>query len=343
MQFTLAKTELPRTRLSKLQRFKLPEMLEEKQTNKAASDEPVTSEYRAIKSFIESQVDMDIQPDHHLVFDISMDSLNKLSLIDYIEKSFGIKFNEEQLLKFPSVRKIAEYIQFNKLFHKTDQHPGWSGDLKDESELKLPKASFIMQPVVRAVRGFFRLFFKIEGKGMENIPEGPCIITPNHESNLDAFLVLSFLDQKTLKNTFSYAKKEHVKSWIRRVLAGHSNVIVMDLSKDLKQSILKMAQVIRQGKKILIFPEGTRTRNGKMGEFKKTYTIISTELNIPILPVVISGAFEAMSSGSRKIKRGEKITVEFLPVVYPGQMNQEELNDLVKQRIIDAKSAIKSE
>jgi long-chain acyl-CoA synthetase len=337
MQFTLVKSELPRTRLSKLQRFKLAELLEQKENKKIAADEPVTAEYRAIKSFIESQVDMDILPDHHLEFDISMDSLSKISLIDFIEKSFGIKFDEQHLLKFSSVRKIAEYVQSNKLFHKTNQNADWSGNLKDDAEVILPKASFLLRPIVTSVRGFFRLFFKIEGKGMDNIPEGPCFIAPNHETKLDAFLVLSFLDKPTLKNTFSYAKKDNVKSWIRRYLASHTNVIVMDLAKDLKLSILKMAEVVKRGKKILIFPEGTRTKSGKIGVFKKTYTILSTELNIPIVPVVITGAYEAMSSGAKKIKTGETIAIEFLPAVFPGNMNPDELNDLVKQRILDEK------
>ncbi len=338
MQFTLVKSELPRTRLSKLQRFKFEELLERKNEGKAKSDEPETSEYRAIKSFIESQVDMDILPDHHLVFDISMDSLSKLSLIDFIEKSFGIKFDEEQLLKFPSVRKIAEHIQQNKLFHKTDHDSSWAGDLKDDSDVILPKSSFFLGPIVRLVRGVFRLFFKFEGRGMENIPEGACFLAPNHESKLDAFLVLSYLDKPTLKNTFSYAKKDHVNSGARRYLASRSNVIVMDLSKDLKHSILKMAEVVKQGKKILIFPEGTRTTNGQLGKFHKTYTILSTELNVPIVPVAISGAYEAMSSGAKKIRRGERISVEFLPAIYPEGMNPEELNNLVKQQIIDAKN-----
>ena len=239
MQFTLVNSELPRTRLSKLQRFKFEELLVQKEKKKTASDEPDTEEYHAIKSFIESQVDMDILPDHHLVFDISMDSLSKLSLIDFIEKSFGIKLDEEQLLKFPSIRKIAEHIQSNKLFHKTDQDSGWAGDLKDDSDVILPKTSFLLHPIVNAVRGVFRLFFQFEGKGMENIPDGPCFFAPNHESKLDAFLVLSYLDKPTLKNTFSYAKKDHVKSWVRRFVASRSNVIVMDLSKDLKHSIQK--------------------------------------------------------------------------------------------------------
>jgi long-chain acyl-CoA synthetase len=337
MQFTLVNSELPRTRLSKLQRFKLPDLIVQKEVKKEATDEPKTPEYHAIKTFIESQVDMDILPDHHLVFDISMDSLGKLSLIDFIEKSFGIKMEDEQLLKFPSVRKIAEYIQHNKLFHRTEHQSTWSGDLKEDSEVILPKASFLLRPIVRLVRGFFCLFFKFEGKGMENLPEGPCFIAPNHESLLDAFLVLSYLDRRTLKNTFSYAKKDHVKSGIRRYLASHANVIVMDLSKDLKHSIQKMAEVVKQGKKILIFPEGTRTLSGELGKFKKTYTILSCELNIPIVPVAISGAYTAMSSGAKKIKWGEKITLEFLPVVDPGEMKPEELNKLVKQRIFEAK------
>ncbi len=340
MKFTLVKSELPRTRLSKLQRFKFAELLEQKEQKKSVSDEPTTVEYHAIKTFIESQVDMDILPDHHLVFDISMDSLSKLSLIDYIEKSFGIRFNEEQLLKFPSIRKIAEYIQHNKLFHKTEQESSWAGDLKETSDVILPKSSVLLNPIVNFVRSFFRLFFRIEAHGMENIPEGACFIAPNHESKLDPFLVLSYLDKATLKNTFSYAKKDHVNSWARRAVASNSNVIVMDISNDLKNSIQKMAEVIKQGKKILIFPEGTRTLNGEMGSFKKTYVLLSIELKVPIIPVAISGAFAAMSSGARRIKAGEKITIRFLPAVYPEGMSADELNDLVKERIVEAKSIL---
>lgn len=332
MQFTLIKNELPRTRLAKLQRFKFPEFLEKKETKKD-SQEPTTPEYLAIKSFIETQVDMDILPDHHLVFDISMDSLSKLSLIVFIEKKFGIKIEEEQLLRFPSVRKIAEFIQANKLFHKADSDSSWSGDLKDDSPVILPKTSFLLRPVVKAVRSIFRMFFSFEVKGLESIPDGPCFFAPNHESKLDAFLVLSYLDKQTLQNTYSYAKKEHVNGKVRRYLASRTNVIVMDLSKDLKMSIQKMAEVVKQGKKILIFPEGTRTLTGELGDFKKTYAVLSTELNIPIVPIAIQGAYEAMSSGQRKIKRGAKISVDFLPPVYPENRKADELNELIRQQI----------
>ncbi|MFA9388767.1 MAG: AMP-binding protein [Prolixibacteraceae bacterium] len=336
MQFTLVKNELPRTRLSKLQRFKLSELLEEKEISTTTDEAPKTSEYHAIKSFIESQVDMDVLPDHHLVFDVSLDSLGKLSLIDFIEKSFGIKMEEEQLTRFPSIRKMAEYIQHTKLFHKTEDQTTWSGDLKDDADVELPKDSFLLKLVVRSVRGFFSLFYHFEVKGLENIPEGACFIAPNHESNLDAFLVMSYLDKATLKNTFSYAKNDHVKSGVRRYLAKHTNVIVMDLAKDLKKSIQKMAEVAKQGKKILIFPEGTRSKDGQLGKFKKTYALISVELKVPILPVAIAGSFEAMGSGSKKIKRGTKVCIEFLPVIDPGTMDAKSLNEAVRQSIVEA-------
>jgi len=332
MQFTLSKTDLPRTRLSKLQRFKLEELVLESGSRKNISKDPESAEYLAVKSFIESQVDMDISPDDHLVFDIAMDSLGKLSLIDYIEKTFGIKMEEEQLLKFPSIGKIAEYIRANKLFHK-EQSASWSGTLKESQEVELPKYSFLLKTIVSSVRGFFGVFFRIEVNGIENIPAGACFFAPNHQTKLDAFLLLSCLDKKTLKETYTYAKKDHVKSRIRRLLAHYTNVIVMDLSKELNESIHKMAEVVKLGKKILIFPEGTRTKTGSLGDFKKTYAILSTELNIPVVPVAISGAYEAMSSGKKKIKSGSKITVTFLPPAVPGGMTPEQLNSNIRNQI----------
>jgi long-chain acyl-CoA synthetase len=334
MQFTLVKTDLPRTRLSKLQRFKLEELVEDTEGKKNRSEDPASAEYLAVKSFIESQVDMDISPDDHLVFDIAMDSMGKMSLIDWIEQTFGIKIDEEQLLKFPSIANIAEYIGSNKLFHK-EESSSWSGNLKGSSPVKLPKSSFLLKFIVSSVRGFFSMFFKFKVVGTENIPDGPCFIVPNHQTKLDAFLVLSCLDKKTLKETYSYAKKDHVKSKLRQFAAKRTNVIVMDLTKDLKESIHKMAEVVKLGKKILIFPEGTRTTTGEMSDFKKTYAILSTELNIPILPVAISGAYEAMSSGMKKIKTGSKIIVAFLPPVPPAGKTPEELNSIVRNQIAE--------
>ena len=331
MQFTLVNSELPRTRLSKLQRFKLEELITRNESKKTKASEPETAEYRALKSYIETLADVDVSPDNHLVFDIALDSLGKLSLIDYIEKTFGVKINEEQLLKFPSVKIISEHIQQNKLFHKQEDSK-WSGNLKENVAVDLPEYSFLLGTIVYTVRFITRLFITTRGKGFENIPEGPCLFTPNHQSKLDGFLVLSFLDKKTLKSTYAYAKNDHVKGAIRRFVARKTNVIVMDPSRDIKESIHKMAEVVKLGNKIMIFPEGTRTVTGKLGTFKKTYAILSTELNVPVVPVAISGAFYGEADDAKRNKRS-KITIEFLPAIRPEGLNPDELNSLVKLKI----------
>jgi long-chain acyl-CoA synthetase len=331
MQFTLVHSELPRTRLSKLQRFKLEDLINQTESEKPKSKDPDTAEYRAVKSFIESQVDMDVSPEDHLIFDIALDSLGKLSLIDYIDKTFGVKIGEEQLMKFPSIKTISEYIRKHKLFHKQEDTT-WTGDLKEDTEVDLPRYSFLLGLIVHSVRSVVNIFIKTEVKGLENIPEGACFFTPNHQSKLDAFLVLAYLDEKTLKETYSYAKKDHVKGMIRKYLAHRTNIIIMDLARDLKESIHKMAEVVKLGKKILIFPEGTRTETGGVGSFKKTYAILSTELAIPVVPIAISGAYYGDKSDKMRVKR-TKITVEFLSAISPEGLNPDELNDLVKQRI----------
>jgi long-chain acyl-CoA synthetase len=331
MQFTLVNTELPRTRLSKLQRFKLEELILQTESQKTKTKDPDTVEYRAVKTFLESQVDMDISPEDHLVFDISLDSLGKLSFINFIENSFGVKISEEQLTKFPSIQTISEYIRSNKLFHREEESK-WTGNVNEGAEVDLPKYSFLLGAIVRSVRSVANIFVRIEGKGFENIPEGACFFAPNHQSKLDAFLVLSYLDKKILKNTYSYAKNDHVKGAIRKFLARRTNVIVMDLARDLQESIHKMAEVVKLGKKILIFPEGTRTLSGDMGTFKKTYALLSVELTIPVVPIAISGAYYGEKTDRSRIKR-TRITIEFLPSINPAGLTADELNDLVRLRI----------
>jgi len=105
------------------------------------------------------------------------------------------------------------------------------------------------------------------------------------------------------------------------------------LNRDLKASIQKMGEVLRRQKNLIIFPEGTRTANGNLGDFKKTFAILASELKVPIVPVSISGAYEALPRGSFFPKPWKKIRVEFLEPVYPDNHSYESLAGSVKERI----------
>ncbi len=332
MHFTLVKEDLPRTRLGKLQRFKLEEISTKPKKRKGKVEHPDNEEYRDVRSFIEKQVDTEISPDDHIEFDIALDSLGRLSLIDYIETRFGLKFDNEHLVRFPSIKAMVEHIREHKIWHK-NEGTNWTELLKQKVHVKLPKTWPTQNIIKSFAKGFFKLYFRFKGEGLQNIPDGPCIIAPNHQSFLDGLFVASFIKRKTFKQTYFYAKKKHVKGWFLRFMASRNNVIVMDINNDLKESIQKLAEVLKSGRKVILFPEGTRTKTGEMGEFKKTFAILSRELNVPIVPVAIAGAYNAFPIGSKIPKPGTLIQVKFLEPIYPDKFDLDTLVDQVKDMI----------
>ncbi|OFX83392.1 MAG: long-chain fatty acid--CoA ligase [Bacteroidetes bacterium GWF2_33_16] len=334
MKYSLSKDEIPRTRLGKVQRFKLSEMFEKPAKKKSQSEHPLSEEFIAIKTFLESQVDLTISPDDHLEFDLALDSLSKITLIDFIERTFGVKIPEDKLLSFPSIGKMVEHIKENKVFHTFEMH-NWSAIIKEKINLKLPKSWPTQALIIKFFRNFFRFYFRLKGEGLENIPEGAVIFTPNHQSYIDGLCVTGFLKWRTIKETYFYAKRKHIQNKFLDFMANRNNVIIMDVNTDLKESIQKMAEVLKQGKKIVIFPEGTRTADGKLGEFKKTFAILSKELNVPVVPVAIKGAYKALPRGSKFPRPFTKIYVSYLPPIYPQDYDFDSLAQKVKDLIAE--------
>jgi long-chain acyl-CoA synthetase len=332
MQFSVVNQELPRTKLGKIQRFKLAEFIEKGTEKKKSSEQMDCEEYKSIKTFIEGEVDMEISANDHLEYDIALDSLGKLSLIDYIEKNFGVKISEESLLSFPSIKQMVEYVKNNKLWHKIET-TNWTEILKERVNLKLPKSWPTINIIKSLSKLAFKVYFRFKGKGYQNVPEGPCIIVPNHQSYFDGLFVASFLKWKTMKATYFYAKKKHVNNWFLKFIASRNNVIVMDLNKGLQESIQKMAEVLRKGKKVIIFPEGTRSKNGEVGEFKKMFAILSKEINVPVVPVAIRGAFNALPSGKLIPRAFTRVEVNFMQPVYPDQHTHDTLTEEVYNQI----------
>jgi long-chain acyl-CoA synthetase len=155
----------------------------------------------------------------------------------------------------------------------------------------------------------------------------------NHQSFFDGFFVTSFLKAKTMNRTFVYAKEKHWRLPVMRFIANRNNIILMDINKDLKSSLQKMAAVLGKGKNILIFPEGTRSSDGKLGQYKKTFAILSQELNVPVVPVVIDGSHKVLPAGAWFPRPFRKVSVRFLKPVYPLNHTYESLKDLVHNRV----------
>jgi long-chain acyl-CoA synthetase len=330
LRFHITSTELPKTRLGKIKRFMLPDMAGSKK--QVAADEPKTREYQAIKKFLEDETQQTVNPSDHIELDLALDSLGRVSLSTFIETAFGVDVPESSLADFASVAKLAEHLHQKKTRLNFEGF-SWSQILKEKVHLKLPDSGFTHNLLKNIFQVAFRLLMRLKSKGIENLPDQACIIAPNHQSVLDGFLVASLFKRKFMKNTYVYAKEKHFHNPIMRFLANRNNIILVDVNKDLKLSIQKLAEVLKKGKNLLIFPEGTRTLTGKLGEFKQTFAILSQELKVPVVPVAIKGSYDILPSGSRFPRLFRKVSVEFLKPVYPENHSYESLKNLVYQRL----------
>jgi long-chain acyl-CoA synthetase len=268
----------------------------------------------------------------HIEYDAALDSLGKIGLIEFIRQSYGIDMTEAELVGFTNIELLARYVSEHKTKLQVETI-NWSLILKERKQFKLPNTSIFQGVIKNVSKALFKLIFRFKGEGAEQIPQGPCIIAPNHQSFFDGLFVASFIKRSTMRKTYFYAKKKHVKNRFLQLMARRNNVIVMDLHNELKESIQNLAEILRRGRNVIIFPEGTRTNDGSIGEFKKTFAILSAELNVPIVPVAISGAYEALPRGKHLPHFFSKINVKFLKPIYPKGYTYDSLCNTVKNSI----------
>jgi long-chain acyl-CoA synthetase len=245
LRFHISSTELPKTRLGKLRRYMLPDMAGIKK--QAVTDEPKTKEYQAIKKFLEDETQQIIHPSDHIELDLALDSLGRVSLSTFIETAFGVDVPESNLADFASVSKLAEHLHQKKTRLNFEGF-SWSQIIKEKVHLNLPDSWFTHNLLKNIFQVAFKMLMRVKARGLENLPDHACIIAPNHQSVLDGFLVASFFKRKFMKNTYVYAKEKHFRNPFMRFLANRNNIILVDVNKDLKLSIQKLAEVLKKGK-----------------------------------------------------------------------------------------------
>ena len=210
----------------------------------------------------------------------------------------------------------------------------WHSLLNEEvTDLRIPNSSWFFPLANKCLKLFFRVYNSLRIHGRIQIPaKGPYILAPNHQSYVDGPVVLSGLTWRQVRTCYFFATEQHVRGKFRRALADNNNTIIMEQAH-LKESIQKLAEVLKSGKNIVIFPEGSRTHDGELGDFKLSFAILSKELNVPIVPVCVRGAYEALPR-HRKYLYPRHIEVHYLPPVIPtSDITYQQLTDKVKQAI----------
>jgi len=156
----------------------------------------------------------------------------------------------------------------------------------------------IWSPVI-----FFFVGVKTKVTGLENINKAHFnVYVSNHESQLDIPAVVRLVPVPLYFLLKEEIKKVPFLGWY----AAAMGMIFVDRKNKSKaiQSLTNAAELIKNGKNVIVFPEGTRTKTGEIQPFKRGAFVIAKESNIGIIPMAIKGSRETLPSGSIQFKRG---------------------------------------
>lgn len=323
LDIRIVQEEMPKTKIGKIRRFMIPEMLKGKDNENIVIEEPKFEEYTMLKDYLVKVKKKPVTPFAHIELDLGMDSLDMVELLTYLESTFGIKASEELIIENSTVEKLAEYIKENR-GENVIEEVNWKEYLNKDIDVELPKSNIVTKIGKAILWIVFKLYIRVKKEGAENITTDPVIYAGNHQSFLDAFLFNHVVPTNVLNNVYYLAKVKHFSKGYMKTLGENSNVILVDINKNLGEVLQTLAMVLRSGKSVAIFPEGARTRDGKMLEFKKAFAILAKELNIPIVPFGIKGAFEAFPSNS-KFPKSSNVEIKFFERIEPKDMSYEEI------------------
>ncbi|HCL4548421.1 1-acyl-sn-glycerol-3-phosphate acyltransferase [Clostridium botulinum] len=166
---------------------------------------------------------------------------------------------------------------------------------------------------------------KVNKKGLENVPDGPCLFVGNHQGLLDVPVIVSSLD----RYVGFVAKKEMLKLKILTYWMKEMKCVFMDRQnvRAAVKTINEGVENLKNGYSMLIFPEGTRSRGENLGEFKKGSMKLGIKAGVPIVPIAINGTYNVLEANGRKIKAAD-VDLIICPPIYPNELSKEEQNNL---------------
>ena len=322
--FSLQKDPLPRTPLGKLRRF----LIKPDQSRAVRKRESMVVQQPESIDALEKNVisavgelakgDQKIHSEDNLELDLGLDSLSKIELVVTLERTFSLKLPENFIADIHTVSELIEKVRRSSTGFPAEkaEKAGWKEIIAAEPEeqilLERPGSLMLPSRIVHALlKSIMKLFFRLEAQGLENIPSsGRVIIAPNHTSYLDGFVVVLSLPFSCFKNLYLLGISDFFTGFLKGRFAKIAHVIPIDSASYLNRALQTSASVLRRGSALCVFPEGGRSADGKLLEFKKGVGILAVEMGIPVVPAYIAGAFEALPR-SASWPRPAKIAITF--------------------------------
>lgn len=349
--YALVREPLPRTRLGKYQRFRLPDLYRKAMSGGgspppaalSAEDEALLQEPRAAAAWALLQtryagrgLSLDADPQ----LDLGIDSLEWLSLGLELESALGIRLSEQNFAEVTVVRDLLRTIS---------AHPAGPSEAETARAMAAVEADAArwLAPQTRGERIaatliwaldrlLGRVFFRLRVEGRAPLAsQAPYIIVCNHVSDLDAPLVAAALPLATVRSVYWAGDRSRLfyssfSRWFCRV----ANIFPVD--EQAPGATLAMAgRVLQAGRALIWFPESWRSPDGELQRFLPGIGRLLADHPVPIIPAHIRGAFEAMPRG-RRLPRPHPVTITFGEPIEPAALQAMGEGETPVLRLTDA-------
>lgn len=168
------------------------------------------------------------------------------------------------------------------------------------------------------IKQYFRFFHRLTIMGIHNPFHGKAILAPNHASYFDPPLVgvawpeeLHYLAKASLFNN-------RFNKWLLSKLNAHPVQENGDID-----SLRMICKLLEEGKQVVIFPEGIRTKTGELQKIKSGIAMLAIRTNSPIIPVYIKGSYKAFPRNKRFPKFGTPLSCLFGEPIAPSHFKEE--------------------
>lgn len=162
--------------------------------------------------------------------------------------------------------------------------------------------------------------------GQENVPrDGAVLFVSNHQGNFDIALFMSYIDKpKGYISKIEMKRVPIVNKWME-----YLNCVFMERGNIRKsvEAIKRGIEILKDGYSLVVFPEGTRSKGRKMGEFKAGSFKLATRSSVPIIPVTINGSYKLMEKNNNRIKPDD-VEVYIHPMIETSSLSKEEIDML---------------